>query len=136
MSSKTGIAAAVAILQRVFTRYTPDGPTLELVYDLTGDIADLELADGARHLCATETRQPANMIAALRAAALEIRDRRRAEASRAQQDAEQGRYITYWERSPEERKEIDEAREECMRVVRALGVDTGPWSRAAVSREK
>lgn len=133
MSTMIGIAAAVEILARVFRHYQPDDETKRLIYDLTGDIGDSELVDGARSLCATESRQPHNMVAALRAAAQNIRERRYAETAAAEAKAEAGKYITYWERSLEERLEIDEARNECMRVVRGLGIDLRALEAAATA---
>jgi hypothetical protein len=134
VTTKTGIDNAIKILQRVFVRYEPDGDTVDLIYELTGDIGDTELLDGARQLCATETRQPGNMIAALRAAAANIRERRLADTAQASQRAEQGGSLTYWERTSTDRAEIDEARAECMAVIRRFGVDTRTLEREATAK--
>lgn len=104
------------------------------LYDMAcEDIADDVLLAAAQEIAKTSKRIP--VPADLR----EVASKLRAEAAIARakrEDAErEASYITYWDRSPEERAAIDEARNECMRFVRSLSPDGDVAAWEAIARE-
>jgi hypothetical protein len=116
-----------------FTNFKNTAEILDLYAMGFENIPDDLAMETAKHVCLTNKYTPklADMVEAANQLKTDMADkvRKREEAER------EASYITYWDRSPQERAEIDIARNECMRSVRSLSDDGNVAAWENIARE-
>lgn len=111
MALRLTITKAMALIAAAFPSYRKSEDLADILFEELYDFSDAHIIAAAKHLVTTAQRAPtvADVIEAVRSV-----------SGYRPPQTKQPTYVDYWDRPPKERAEIDEARNECVRIMAAL----------------